>query len=190
MNSSDKTIPREKFRCCFCCHVRTGTIILGTWHLLLHILALRLLFGIMFHPKAISCQISSTSISDCSTALPDLRKPSFDYVFTSDIYSSELRGLIGGINLIVEGVEGIVITTCTGALTVLLLLGVIKVPDVQDMIQNAPCLPFRKLLLCMDPQWLLALMMIIVILCMMLKVCTTSLAKILIKITFESRSYI
>ncbi|XP_067126230.1 lysosomal-associated transmembrane protein 4A isoform X2 [Centruroides vittatus] len=210
MNSSDKNIPREKFRCCFCCHVRTGTIILGTWHLLLHILALGLLFGIMFHPEAISSQISSTSISDSSTALPDLRKSSSDNVFTSDIYSPQLHELIGAPaanyafgkeNWQVEDVQvGIVITTCTGALTVLLLLGVIKgipnflmpffclqifdfiisaltavgyfsyVPDVQKMIQNAPDLPFRKLLLCMDPQWLLALMMIIVILCMMLKV--------------------
>ncbi|XP_023228259.1 uncharacterized protein LOC111628664 [Centruroides sculpturatus] len=91
----------------------------------------------MFHPEAISSQISSTSISDSSTALPDLRKSSSDNVFTSDIYSPQLHELIGAPaanyafgkeNWQVEDVQvGIVITTCTGALTVLLLLGVIKV---------------------------------------------------------------
>ncbi|XP_075220590.1 lysosomal-associated transmembrane protein 4A isoform X2 [Lycorma delicatula] len=42
---------REDWKCCFCCHVRTGTIFLGTWHLMLQVLALSVLAVMLRHPE-------------------------------------------------------------------------------------------------------------------------------------------
>lgn len=208
MHSSEKEIPREEFRF-FCCHVRTGTIILGTWHLLLHILALALLFGVMFHPEAVSSQFLSVSISENSTPTPDV-KHAVNSVFTSEIYTPQLPEFIGAPaanyafgreNWQLEDIQvGIVITTCTGAITVLLLFGVIKgIPnflmpffclqifdfiisaltffgycsttlDVRKLIQNTPDLPFQKLLLRMDPSCLFALLMTVIGICLLLKI--------------------
>lgn len=44
---------RNDWRCCFCCHVRTGTIFLGVWHLILHIFALSIIAIILRYPEVI-----------------------------------------------------------------------------------------------------------------------------------------
>ncbi|XP_071440284.1 lysosomal-associated transmembrane protein 4A isoform X2 [Hetaerina americana] len=44
---------RNDWRCCFCCHVRTGTIFLGLWHLMLHILALLVIAVILRNPEVV-----------------------------------------------------------------------------------------------------------------------------------------
>uniref|UniRef100_A0A1W7RAB5 Lysosomal-associated transmembrane protein 4A n=1 Tax=Hadrurus spadix TaxID=141984 RepID=A0A1W7RAB5_9SCOR len=202
------SLRNERFSCCLCCHVRTGTIILGIWHLILHLLALGLLFGVLFHSEAISNRLPSWAHSDETVDTP-IYGQAVNGVFTPDIYSPQLPDLSAGPaanyafgreNWQLEDVHvGIVITLCTGALTVLLLYGAIKgnpsylmpffclqivdfiistltavgyfsyMPDVRRMIEDTTDLPFHKLLLCMDPQWLLAFLMIVVILCMMLK---------------------
>lgn len=41
----------KKYKCCFCVHVRVGTVILGIWHLIVHILLLALLIASTFHPR-------------------------------------------------------------------------------------------------------------------------------------------
>ncbi|XP_013145361.1 PREDICTED: tetraspanning orphan receptor [Papilio polytes] len=41
----------NEWRCCFCLHVRTGTILLGTWHLMLHLVALGFLAAIVRDPR-------------------------------------------------------------------------------------------------------------------------------------------
>ncbi|XP_075977642.1 lysosomal-associated transmembrane protein 4A isoform X2 [Anticarsia gemmatalis] len=41
----------SEWRCCFCLHVRTGTILLGTWHLMLHLIALGFLAAIVRDPR-------------------------------------------------------------------------------------------------------------------------------------------
>ncbi|XP_026761757.1 lysosomal-associated transmembrane protein 4A isoform X2 [Galleria mellonella] len=41
----------SEWRCCFCLHVRTGTILLGTWHLMLHLVALGFLAAIVRDPR-------------------------------------------------------------------------------------------------------------------------------------------
>ncbi|XP_039293106.1 lysosomal-associated transmembrane protein 4B isoform X2 [Nilaparvata lugens] len=42
---------RNNWKCCFCCHVRTGTIFLGIWHLMLHVLTLSVLAVLLRHPE-------------------------------------------------------------------------------------------------------------------------------------------
>ncbi|CAG9786777.1 unnamed protein product [Diatraea saccharalis] len=41
----------KEWRCCFCLHVRTGTILLGTWHLMLHLIALGFLAAVVRNPR-------------------------------------------------------------------------------------------------------------------------------------------
>ncbi|KAI8436848.1 hypothetical protein MSG28_010302 [Choristoneura fumiferana] len=41
----------SEWRCCFCLHVRTGTILLGTWHLMLHLIALGFLAAVVRDPR-------------------------------------------------------------------------------------------------------------------------------------------
>lgn len=41
----------SEWLCCFCLHVRTGTIILGSWHLFLHLVALGVLAAIVRDPR-------------------------------------------------------------------------------------------------------------------------------------------
>ncbi|XP_048452180.1 lysosomal-associated transmembrane protein 4B [Rhincodon typus] len=38
-------------RCCFCCHVRTGTIILGTWYMLINSVVLLILLSAFSDPE-------------------------------------------------------------------------------------------------------------------------------------------
>lgn len=41
----------KRWRCCLCCHVRTGTILLGVWHLALHMLSLAAIAVLVLHPQ-------------------------------------------------------------------------------------------------------------------------------------------
>lgn len=41
----------KEWQCCFCLHVRTGTIMLGTWHIALHLIALTFLAAIVRDPR-------------------------------------------------------------------------------------------------------------------------------------------
>lgn len=55
----------KEWRCCFCLHVRTGTILLGTWHLLLHLVALGFLAAIVRDPNLLDeLERESTPVSD------------------------------------------------------------------------------------------------------------------------------
>lgn len=39
------------FKCCFCCHVRVGTVILGLWHLIVHVFVIGCLIMSSLHPE-------------------------------------------------------------------------------------------------------------------------------------------
>ncbi|XP_050679842.1 lysosomal-associated transmembrane protein 4A isoform X2 [Leptidea sinapis] len=41
----------KEWRCCMCMHVRTGTILLGSWHLMLHLFALGFLAAVVRDPS-------------------------------------------------------------------------------------------------------------------------------------------
>ncbi|XP_066949496.1 lysosomal-associated transmembrane protein 4B isoform X1 [Macrobrachium rosenbergii] len=54
------------FTCFLCCHVRTGTIVIGFWHMLLHLMALSLIAIVVFHPEMLmnSNNLSSGTQAD------------------------------------------------------------------------------------------------------------------------------
>ncbi|XP_063825945.1 lysosomal-associated transmembrane protein 4A [Ostrinia nubilalis] len=57
----------SEWRCCFCLHVRTGTILLGTWHLLLHLIALGFLAAIVRDPRLLEeLERESSPVADWS----------------------------------------------------------------------------------------------------------------------------
>lgn len=41
----------DQWTCFLCCHVRTGTIVIGFWHMLLHLMALSLIAVVVVHPE-------------------------------------------------------------------------------------------------------------------------------------------
>ncbi|XP_054708308.1 lysosomal-associated transmembrane protein 4A-like isoform X2 [Uloborus diversus] len=191
----------ENFCCCGCFHVRTGTIILGVWHLVLHLFALTLLFSVLIHPDARS-RLAAWPASGTTTP-HDVNE-----LLTSEYYSPQLPDISAGpaanyafghdkhqLNVHV----GLAITVCTSVISLFLLYGAIRgkpnylipffslqvfdfiisaltavgyfssVPDVRRMIEEAYDLPLRKELLHLNPEWLCALLMIAILICMMLK---------------------
>ncbi|XP_053610059.1 lysosomal-associated transmembrane protein 4A isoform X2 [Plodia interpunctella] len=62
----------SEWRCLFCLHVRTGTILLGTWHLMLHLIALGFLAAIVRDPRLLDeLERDGSSVADWS----DVGKP-------------------------------------------------------------------------------------------------------------------
>ncbi|KAK7084766.1 Lysosomal-associated transmembrane protein 4A [Halocaridina rubra] len=49
------------FTCFFCCHVRTGTIVIGFWHMLLHLMALSLIAIVIIHPELLMANNNASS---------------------------------------------------------------------------------------------------------------------------------
>ena len=192
----------ENFRCCICFHVRTGTIILGIWHLVLHLLALTLLFSVLVHPEA---RNRFTSWATAGTATPH----DVNGLLTSEYYSPQLPDISAGPAAnyafghdkyqLKDVHVALAITVCTGVLTLFLLYGTIRgkpnylmpffslqvfdfiisaltavgyfssVPDVRRMLQEASDLPLQKELLHLNPEWLCAILMIAIVICMLLK---------------------
>lgn len=117
----------ENFRCCLCYHVRTGTLILGIWHLVLHILAFALLFSVLVHPEGRN-RFSSWS---SGTANPR----AVNGVLASDYYSPQLPDISAGPAATyafgrerwhVQDVHvALAVVFCTGILTLFLLYGTI-----------------------------------------------------------------
>ncbi|RVE45371.1 hypothetical protein evm_010000 [Chilo suppressalis] len=59
----------SEWRCCFCLHVRTGTILLGTWHLMLHLIALGFLAAVVRDPRLLDeLERDSATVADWSDA--------------------------------------------------------------------------------------------------------------------------
>ncbi|KAL4236441.1 Lysosomal-associated transmembrane protein 4B [Mactra antiquata] len=52
------------FKCCFCCHVRVGTILLGLWHLMVHLIVLGFLVSTSLHPELLRDSIQPGSSMD------------------------------------------------------------------------------------------------------------------------------
>ncbi|CAH0715496.1 unnamed protein product, partial [Brenthis ino] len=66
----------KEWRCCFCLHVRTGTILLGTWHLLLHLIALGFLAAIVRDPNLLDeLERESTPVADWSDLGAEMPTP-------------------------------------------------------------------------------------------------------------------
>ncbi|XP_050543421.1 lysosomal-associated transmembrane protein 4B [Daktulosphaira vitifoliae] len=79
-NTTLKFIERRKneWRCLLCCHVRTATIFLGLWHLMLQLLALSTLVVLLRHPELLKpYQLRTNSIehNDLPIALAEQNIP-------------------------------------------------------------------------------------------------------------------
>jgi lysosomal-associated transmembrane protein len=84
----------EEYKCCFCLHVRTGTLLLGLFHLLLNLVAITLLVGALLHPEWV--QLTLPGVLEPSDELSLANKTNFtkNAVFYSrDLLSDNL--LIG-----------------------------------------------------------------------------------------------
>lgn len=194
---SDHLANHSAFRCCFCCHVRTGTVILGVWHLILHVLALAILVSMMLRPE-----LFEKLYGNGGSATTQL-SGSFITRFRPTVYNHELSDMANDPKLTSIRDEdlhvALAITVCTGVVTLLLLYGTIwgqptylmpffclqvfdfvlsaltvvgyfsYMPDVRRLVASSRDLPLQKELLRLDPQWLCTVVMIGFIACMMLK---------------------
>ncbi|XP_076318926.1 lysosomal-associated transmembrane protein 4A-like [Tachypleus tridentatus] len=125
------------FRCCFCCHVRTGTIVLGIWHLMLHFLAFAVLVSVAFHPNLICSRFdqwnefsidketnvtTNTEVpllydSDSTAQLPEL--PDFSAGPATEFFKVKRWDPQ-------EIFVALAVTFCTGIITFLLVYGAVR----------------------------------------------------------------
>lgn len=197
MRRKSDLVNHSAFRCCFCCHVRTGTVILGIWHLILHVLALAILVSMMLRPELIEKLYGNNG--SATTQLSG----SFITRFRPSVYNHELSDLANDPKLASIREEdlhvALAITVCTGVVTLLLLYGTIwgqptylmpffclqvfdfvlsaltvvgyfsYMPDVRRLVASSRDLPLQKELLRLDPQWLCTVVMVGFVACMMIK---------------------
>ncbi|XP_049873236.1 tetraspanning orphan receptor isoform X2 [Pectinophora gossypiella] len=117
----------SEWRCCFCLHVRTGTILLGTWHLLLHLIALGFLAAIVRDPRLLDeLERDTAPMADWSEVGPALPTPLSNVDAPPSPYtqhSSQPRDH----SLIYHDVDvGALVTVCTLAITLMLIYGAIR----------------------------------------------------------------
>ncbi|KAI5630907.1 hypothetical protein NE865_16385 [Phthorimaea operculella] len=107
----------SEWRCCFCLHVRTGTILLGTWHLMLHLMALGFLAAVVRDPRLMEeleresapmSDLGSDGVTLSGMELPD-QTPATPY--TQHISQPRDHGLI---------------YLCTLAITLMLIYGAVR----------------------------------------------------------------
>ncbi|EEC18269.1 lysosomal-associated transmembrane protein, putative [Ixodes scapularis] len=124
MRRKGDLVNHSAFRCCFCCHVRTGTVILGIWHLILHVLALAILVSMLLRPELFE-KLYGTSSSSPGQHFSG----GFITHFRPSVYSHEFPDMsadarFGSIRD--QDVHvALAITLCTGIITLLLLYGTI-----------------------------------------------------------------
>lgn len=118
-------------RVCGCVHVRTGTIMLGMWHLVMNVLALSALAMVIFHPEMLRrVQLDGMQHTNLSlpggggeageageTLLPPRVMPKYGPTYS----------VLGGQVWNVDDLNiGIMITFCTFVITLLMVVGAIK----------------------------------------------------------------
>ncbi|XP_043222893.1 lysosomal-associated transmembrane protein 4A-like isoform X1 [Amphibalanus amphitrite] len=114
-------------RVCGCVHVRTGTIMLGMWHLVMNVLALSALAMVIFHPEMLrrvqlegtpqSGNLSAAGAGADEPLLPPRVMPKYGPTYS----------VLGGQVWNVDDLNiGIMITFCTFIITLLMVVGAIK----------------------------------------------------------------
>jgi len=175
---------QNMFKCCFCCHVRTGTIILGLFHLMVHVTVLSVMAVVILHPDLVhEGQIfetpQDTEISDTSI------KADFQWAKGKSMTSE-------------DKFVGMLLTMGSFFVTILLIYGAIKgeqgylmpffclqvfdfciscltiagycsyMPDVKNIIVQSD-LPFKDELLKYDGDWLMLLLVLVLVLVLSIK---------------------
>lgn len=186
-----------EWRTGLCCHVRTGTILLGVWHLVLYVLSLAVIAVVLVHPEMMNREAH------------DLARPvmwPYDVAHSGVIQIESERGHeyrtpfmrdCKWNNFDVN--MGVVVILSTFMITVLMVYGAVKgnpryllpffclqvfdfciasltvvsyfsyVPDVRQAISNNPNIPFQSELLRMDTQWLNLMVLLTFIALIMVK---------------------
>lgn len=67
-----ETATSSAYRCCFCCHVRTGALIIGLFHLLGHAVVLSVLTVAVLHPDLAPSMMPSDTVLLSTTLTPVL----------------------------------------------------------------------------------------------------------------------
>ncbi|XP_037089326.1 lysosomal-associated transmembrane protein 4A-like [Pollicipes pollicipes] len=185
-------------RVCGCVHVRTGTIMLGMWHLVMNVLALSALAMVIFHPEMLQhVQLERAPTANLSAegagseaVLPPRVMPKYGPTYS----------VLGGQVWNVDDLNiGIMITFCTFIITLLMVVGAIKgqpsylmpffclqvfdfcissltmisyfsfMPDLHVMLVRSSSLPFRDQLLRLDQRWLSLILMVAFLVAMVIK---------------------
>ncbi|XP_068633193.1 lysosomal-associated transmembrane protein 4A [Battus philenor] len=112
----------SEWRCCFCLHVRTGTILLGTWHMMLHLIALGFLAAIVRDPRLLEELERDSAPADWNlgaampTPLSNIEPPPSPY----PQHGNQPRDH----SLVYHDVDvGALVTICTLAITLMLIYG-------------------------------------------------------------------
>lgn len=184
---------RDDWRCAFCCHVRTGTIILGILHLIWYILGLSIIAVVLVHPELLTKRNGDLIIMQ-NEASAETKDVHGYYDYQNDFsFFRERRKTYHDINV------GLALTLCTFVITVLMIYGAVKgkpsylmpffclqvfdfciasltmigyfsyMPDVRQTIQDNPNFPCQKELLKLDAQVLSLVVLIVFVLLMMIK---------------------
>ncbi|XP_026734456.1 lysosomal-associated transmembrane protein 4A isoform X1 [Trichoplusia ni] len=117
----------SEWRCCFCLHVRTGTILLGTWHLMLHLIALGFLAAIVRDPRLLDeLERDSAPVPDWSE-IARVNSPISTPLSKVEPPPSSFPQHVGqprDHSLIYHDVDvGALVTVCTLAITFMLIYG-------------------------------------------------------------------
>lgn len=173
----------KDWRCVLCCHVRTGTILLGVWYLIVHVIVMSMVAVVLIHPELLEDQRLASD--DILSVEPVENEKSYEFHY------SVLKNYDVDVSLMV--------TFCTFIITVIMVYGAIKgkpklllpffclqcfdfcitcltaigyftyMPDIRQTIMHNPNIPFQKELLSIDPQWLSLMAFIAFIIVMVIK---------------------
>lgn len=110
------------FKCCFCCHVRVGTILLGLWHLAVHLLVLGCLITTSIHPELLQDSTESAGTADVvfGDDNKDGKEVIIHYDTTSDNVSTTLKMRKENICLFFA------LVLCTFLVSVMLVYGAVR----------------------------------------------------------------
>lgn len=117
---------------CLCCHVRTGSIILGIWHLVLHVFSVGILASVIFQPDVVNhmqnqwkdingstcCNNNEIMNQNLNFQLPELPK--------LNAGSSENYDFLKELKWELEDVRvALAVTLCKGFVTCLMIYGAV-----------------------------------------------------------------
>ncbi|XP_049792750.1 lysosomal-associated transmembrane protein 4A [Schistocerca nitens] len=136
---------QNDWKCCFCCHVRTGTIFLGIWHLMLHVLALSVIAVVMRHPEMVQENVAidpvlPTPLSEVDDTLVEMIAPNLGRNIEVSLHpqgevlkQTDFAAAHGYRDIFVHRSlnhqdlnVGMVVTFCTFAITLIMVYGAIK----------------------------------------------------------------
>jgi len=178
------------YRCCLCFHVRTGTVLLGIWHLLMHILVLSLVGVVLMNPGLLPNTQEQNSSSSANLMYPDVQGDdpyNYDSWLSKNTWTSEDKFM------------GMLITLTSFLITCMLVYGALRgkagylmpffclqvfdfcitcltivgyfsyTPNMKVWVAQQDGLPFKEYLLKMNPDWLMLLVVTFFVFVMTIK---------------------